>query len=124
MGLDSFFYTTLVHCVPEGKVTDFEFEEYVYDHVCENVYLRKEWDVHNFMFELYKEKGGVEDSNDFNGIPLILTIEDLELIENKLQSQEIALECMDEIRAIKNGFAKIKKLIKTGKIVAFYDSSW
>ena len=124
MGLDSFFYTTLIYCAPEDKVTDFEFEEYVYDHVCENVYLRKEWDVHDFMFQLYKEKGGVKDSGDFNGVPLILTIEDIELIERKLQSQEISLEWMDGIRTIKSGFAKIKKLIKTGKIIAFYDSSW
>lgn len=124
MGLDSFFYTTLIHCVPEGKVTDFEFEEYVYDYLCEHVYLRKEWTVHNFMYSLYKEKGGEKNSGDFNGIPLILTLEDIERIEREIQSKEIFLECFDDIHIIQNGFAKIKKLIKIDKIVAFYDSSW
>lgn len=124
MGLDAYFYTTPTSCIPEGKVTDFKFEDFMYNYRYEHIYLRKEWGVHNFMFELYKEKGGEKNSGEFNCVPLVLTLKDIERIERAIKSQEIVLEWMDGNRRIQEGFAEIKKQIKTGKIVPFYDSWW
>ena len=116
MGIDDYFYTVPFSYVPEGEVTVFKFEEFAYNYKCEHIYFREKWEVHSFMSELYNEKSGEEDSGNFNCVPLILTLEDIERIEGAIQSQDIHI--------IQSKFDEIKKQIQSGKIVAFYYSWW
>ncbi len=94
----------------------------------EIAYWRKHPDLHGWMENLYREKGGKEQS--FNGDPLVLTLEDLDRLEEDIlrknlpktsgfffgESGEISLKDLEFV-------LEARKAIQEGDTV-FYDSSW
>ena len=96
--------------------------------VKEIAYWRKHPDLHGWMENLYREKGGMEKS--FNGDPLVLTLADLDRLEEDIlrknlpktsgfffgESREISLRDLEFI-------LEARKAIQEGDTV-FYDSSW
>ena len=126
-----YFCTASNSYVPEGKVTDFEFayepKEVISlksTDILDHVRPDNEWNLHEFMFELYKKKGGEKEYNEFNEINVILTSHDINLIESKIQSKEIHILNPQNILPIQMGFSDIKERIKNGNNVAFYTSWW
>jgi len=96
MGLDMYAYS-----VPaEYVVDDFEFkksEDGVKfkesedggrpEDIVEISYWRKHRHLHNYMEKLYREKGGTAES--FNCVPVRLTLEDLDKLEDLIKSEEL-----------------------------------
>jgi hypothetical protein len=94
----------------------------------EIAYWRKHPDLHGWMENLYREKGGMEKS--FNGDPLVLTLSDLDRLEEDIlrknlpktsgfffgESGEISLKDLEFV-------LEARKAIQEGDTV-FYDSSW
>jgi hypothetical protein len=94
----------------------------------EVAYWRKHPDLHGWMENLYREKGGMEKS--FNGDPLVLTLSDLDRLEEDIlrknlpktrgfffgESGEISLKDLEFV-------LEARKAIQEGDTV-FYDSSW
>jgi hypothetical protein len=128
MGLDQFAYKTKVK---PGKSVDFQDEVYKDEVECEEIhYWRKHPNIHGFMEELYREKGG---ESEFNCRPVELTQEDIDrLAESVLggelpetlgiffgQSYSNNEEENDDLEFCK----KASEAIKEGYIV-FYDSWW
>lgn len=120
MGLDSYIYS-----IPKSIIPDLEYFDGDEDKVCpcywnyaiEHVYLRKDWDFHEFMFDLYKQKGGTLTSNEFNGICVRLTLEDITLIEEKYKDTS-------RYDSIERGLASVKCLVQIEGLAVYYDSSW
>ena len=89
MGLDMYAYVA----TKAGQQSDFyegaEFDEESKDYVNKTVskpreiaYWRKHPNLHGWMEQLWnKRHGGNEDGNNFNGIELELTYDDLEILE-------------------------------------------
>jgi hypothetical protein len=94
----------------------------------EVAYWRKHPDLHGWMENLYREKGGREKS--FNGDPVVLTLADLDRLED-----DILGENLPQTRGFffgESGGISLKdlqfvldarKAIQEGDTV-FYDSSW
>jgi hypothetical protein len=94
----------------------------------EVAYWRKHPDLHGWMENLYREKGGREKS--FNGDPVVLTLADLDRLEEDIlrknlpktrgfffgESGEISLKDLEFV-------LEARKAIQEGDTV-FYDSSW
>ena len=94
----------------------------------EIAYWRKHPDLHGWMENLYREKGGREQS--FNGDLVVLTLADLDRLEEDIlrknlpkttgfffgESREISLNDLEFI-------LEARKAIQEGDTV-FYDSSW
>jgi hypothetical protein len=94
----------------------------------EIAYWRKHPDLHGWMENLYREKGGMEKS--FNGDPVVLTLKDLDRLEEDIlrknlpktsgfffgESGEISLKDLEFV-------LEARKAIQEGDTV-FYDSSW
>ncbi len=94
----------------------------------EIAYWRKHPDLHGWMENLYREKGGREQS--FNGDLMVLTLADLERLEEDIlrknlpktsgfffgESGEISLKDLEFV-------LEARKAIQEGDTV-FYDSSW
>jgi len=94
----------------------------------EIAYWRKHPDLHGWMENLYREKGGREQS--FNGDLVVLTLKDLDRLEEDIlrknlpktsgfffgESGEISLKDLEFI-------LEARKAIQEGDTV-FYDSSW
>ena len=94
----------------------------------EIAYWRKHPDLHGWMENLYREKGGREQS--FNGDLVVLTLADLDRLEEDIlrknlpktrgfffgESGEISLKDLEFI-------LEARKAIQEGDTV-FYDSSW
>ncbi|WP_323130964.1 phosphoglycerate kinase [Sinorhizobium medicae] len=76
MGLDMYAFTTTQ---PPQQNVDFEPAEQSRLH-----YWRKHPNLHGWMEELYRTKGGTE--HDFNFVNLLLTKEDLDQLEAAIQS--------------------------------------
>ena len=94
----------------------------------EIAYWRKHPDLHGWMENLYREKGGREKS--FNGDLVVLTLKDLDRLEEDIlrknlpkttgfffgESGEISLKDLEFV-------LEARKAIQEGDTV-FYDSSW
>jgi len=94
----------------------------------EIAYWRKHPDLHGWMENLYREKGGREQS--FNGDLMVLTLADLDRLEEDIlrknlpktsgfffgESGEISLKDLEFV-------LEARKAIQEGDTV-FYDSSW
>jgi len=94
----------------------------------EIAYWRKHPDLHGWMENLYREKGGREQS--FNGDLVVLTLKDLDRLEEDIlrknlpkttgfffgESAEISLKDLEFV-------LEARKAIQEGDTV-FYDSSW
>ena len=94
----------------------------------EIAYWRKHPDLHGWMENLYREKGGREQS--FNGDPVVLTLEDLDRLED-----DILGETLPETTGFFFGESRgmslkdlefvldARKVIQEGDTI-YYDSSW
>jgi hypothetical protein len=94
----------------------------------EIAYWRKHPDLHGWMENLYREKGGMEKS--FNGDPVVLTLADLDRLEDDIlevnlpkttgfffgESGGISLNNLQFV-------LEARKAIQEGDTV-YYDSSW
>jgi hypothetical protein len=121
MGLDMFAMTT--NHTPESPV-DFKA-----DNPTELHYWRKHPNLHGWMEDLYRTKGGTAES--FNCVTLQLTLDDLSQLEAAIQAQELpdtrgfffgesdGSECEDDLAFI----AKAREAISQG-LTVFYDSWW
>lgn len=76
MGLDMYAYKTKQEIETE---VDFTVEE---DQMEELHYWRKHANLHGWMEQLYMDKGGKE---EFNCVPVLLTLNDLEQLEQDLK---------------------------------------
>ena len=131
MGLDMFAYRTSVNF---SKPVDFQDEikmlsENDEDTYTEIAYWRKHPNLHGWMEELYRAKGGTEKS--FNGDQVILTEEDLDELKITILTGNLPRTSgfffgesdrerdFEDLRFVEEG----KKAIKEGYTI-FYDSSW
>lgn len=95
----------------------------------EIAYWRKHPDLHGWMEQLYRRKGGTEDS--FNGDPVLLTLEDLDELKIAVLTRTLPSTTGFFFGASKQeiNFAdlefieKAKEAIKEGYTI-YYDSSW
>ena len=130
MGLDQFAYKTKLK---PSKPVDFQDEVYTANENNENsseefMYWRKHPNLHGFMEQLYREKGG-EDS--FNCRPVELTQDDIDRLASVILDKELPEtsgfffgqsfgdEENDDLEFCK----KASEAIKEGYTV-FYDSWW
>ena len=126
MGLDQFAYKTKVK---PGKSVDFQDEVYKDEVEHEEIhYWRKHPNIHGFMENLYREKGG---ESDFNCRPVELTQEDIDSLAKSILDKELPKtsgfffgqsfgdEENDDLEFCK----KASEAIKEGYTV-FYDSWW
>jgi len=126
MGLDQFAYKTKVK---PGKSVDFQDE--VYDDEVEREeihYWRKHPNLHGFMEEIYREKGG---ESDFNCRPVELTQEDIDRLAESILGGKLpetsgfffGQSFGDEENEDLEFCKKASEAIKEGYTV-FYDSWW
>ena len=103
----------------EGLIVDTE----------EIAYWRKHPDLHGWMEQLYRKKGGTETS--FNGGPVLLTEEDIDNLKIAVLTRSLPStsgfffgESKQEINFADLEFIeKAKEAIKEGYTI-YYDSSW
>jgi hypothetical protein len=82
MGLDMYAYRVK----KEDAVSDFQYRYDDEDQPLEIHYWRKHPNLHGWMEDLYISKGGTE---EFNCVPVRLTIEDLEDLEKAIRNKEL-----------------------------------
>jgi hypothetical protein len=126
MGLDMFAFATKAK--PKTEV-DFETKNFDPEEIH---YWRKHPNLHGWMENLYRDKGGDKHS-DFNGECVVLTLNDLEDLEHDLkqfdlpdtsgfffgQSQTNEEELKDDLEFV----TKAREHIKEGRTV-YYTSWW
>jgi len=127
MGLDMFAYKMKYN--PSKEV---DFQEEIQDVETEEVhYWRKHPNLHGWMEQLYRQKGG--GGRDFNGDPVVISKEDLDnlaasIIDEELpdtdgfffgQSYNNEEERQDDLEFVK----KAHRAIEEGYTV-YYDSWW
>lgn len=132
MGLDMYAHAVRPEHIFENKETgDIEFVQDVADKPEEIHYWRKHHDLHGWMENLYREKGGNADS--FNCCKVQLNEDDLDDLEKAVVSNSLPKtsgfffgdnppdeeSINDDLLFI----AKARQAIKDGKLV-FYDSWW
>jgi len=76
MGLDMYAWRVKA----ENVVNDLEYNQ---EKPVELFYWRKHHDLHGWMENLYRDKGGAK--ADFNCVPVRLTLEDLDYLEKDLK---------------------------------------
>jgi hypothetical protein len=126
MGLDQYTYKTKVK---PSKSVDFQDEVYKDEVECEQIHSwRKHPNIHGFMEELYREKGG---ESEFNCRPVELTQEDIDRLAQSILDGELpetsgfffgksyGHEENDDLKFCK----RASEAIKEGYTV-FYDSWW
>ena len=94
-------------------------------------YWRKHHDLHGWMEQLYRAKGGTKES--FNCVPLQLTVEDLNQLQSDLLSEKLPQTQgfffginPPDLESLKEDLMFIQKCrdaIENGKTV-YYDSWW
>ena len=97
--------------------------------VKEIAYWRKHPNLHGWMERLYQEKGGKE--KDFNGDPLVLTLKDLDRLEEDILRKNLPKtagfffgQSDDDISLKDLEFVlNAREAIREGDTV-YYDSSW
>lgn len=121
MGLDMYAFKVKL----EKVFDDFHYSQE--EPISELYYWRGHQDLHHWMHDLYKKKGGVR--KQFNQIPLRLTLEDLNKLEQDIPELHNAFDYVEEkdFIAEKNYDLKFiqeaKEAIANGFAV-YYDSSW
>lgn len=115
MGLDMFTYRTSINL---SKSTDFQDEVFMANESNEDthtkiMYWRKHHELHDWMKNLYYEKGG--EAKSFNCVPVELTLEDLSNLEKYLKRDK---------NATYNQFLKVARNAITEGDKVFYDSWW
>ena len=138
MGLDMYVSKTKAKFTKEVDITDeiypmgedghFDYENPLVE-ISELFYWRKHPDLHGWMEELYRAKGGTEKS--FNGDQVVLTEEDLDELKITVLTGNLPRTSgfffgesdrerdFEDLRFVEEG----KKAIKEGYTI-FYDSSW
>lgn len=121
MGLDMYAYTTRNHLRQD---VDFETSECAELH-----YWRKHPNLHGWMEELYRTKGGTAD--DFNCVNLRLTVEDIDQLEIAIRGKSLpattgfffgesdGTKATDDL----NFVASAREALAAGLMV-FYSSWW
>lgn len=121
MGLDMFAHTTTDVLASE---VDFENEQYEKLH-----YWRKHPDLHGWMENLYRDKGGSAPS--FNCVPVALTASDLDCLEADIRARRLpqtegfffgdsdGSETDDDLSFV----AKARQAITAG-LTVYYTSWW
>ena len=123
MGLDMFVYRTPYNTFSATKEVDFEDEVYLANEsntdTCTKIQCwRNHYSLHDWMKNLYREKGGTKDI--FNCATVELTLEDLHRLESDIRNAEFFFENVKDYL----DFIKIaKEAIFDGDRV-FYDSWW
>jgi hypothetical protein len=94
-------------------------------------YWRKHHDLHGWMEQLYRAKGGTKES--FNCVPVQLTVEDLDQLQSDLLSEKLPQTQgfffgtnPPDLESLKEDLMFIQKCriaLKEGKTV-YYDSWW
>jgi hypothetical protein len=154
MGLDMYAYTLDAEAVKDSQV-DIQLQAILDRGIEVNrdfAYWRNFYELHTWMEDLYRRKGGSEE--DFNVVTVRLTLEDLDELERAcenhdfpsarsndtyfLESKIVSLEDLDELeRACENHdfpspcsivstlefISRARKAIHEGKAV-LYDSWW
>ena len=125
MGLDMYAWRVKA----ENAVGDFDFNGDA-DKPVELFYWRKHHDLHGWMQDLYASKGG---DHEFNCIPVRLTLEDLDNLEQDLKANQLPETIGfffgdnppdDETKERDLDFiAKAREAITEGDAV-YYDSWW
>jgi hypothetical protein len=125
MGLDMYAYAvSKADAVSEFEVApDCEKEELQY--------WRKHHDLHGWMENLYRDKGG--DAESFNCIPVELTVDDLDNLQQTLLDDNLPNtrgfffgDNPPDLETMRNDLMFVQKCriaIKEGKVV-YYDSWW
>ena len=125
MGFDQWAYATSRRFDSD---VDFETEHLIKKDLA---YWRKHPDLHGWMFDLYKKKGGKCDANDFDCVPVALSLNDLERLEKDIKERNLphtegfffGESSEDEIQSDLEFIAKAKEQLVVGNSV-FYDSWW
>lgn len=114
MGLDSFLYK-----VDENQVIDdFSFEGY--EELDEFFYARRNHLIHDWMADLYREKGGTGDM--FNQEYIKIEKEDIDLFAEDIKGEERF--CYEEdFEKAEEMIREVKIYLEEGKAVYYY-SSW
>ena len=124
MGLDMFAFTTT--CKPAEPV-DFNIDA---DAKPDQIfYWRKHPNLHGWMEQLYRAKGGTD--CDFNGNKLILTADDLDALEAAVRGQELpetsgfffGQSSPEDMEGDLDFIAKAREAI-TKDLTVYYDSWW
>lgn len=83
MGLDQWCYACDANEIPDGIRVDFTRPEDSF----EIAYWRKHPNLHGWMENLYREKGGTDEQ--FNCVPVELTIDDLDNLEETIKEDRL-----------------------------------
>ena len=121
MGLDMYAFTT---AEPVTAEVDFTTET-----ATELAYWRKHPNLHGWMEQLYRAKGGTD--ADFNCVNVALTAEDIDRLERDIRHQALphtegfffGTSRPDEIDLDRAFIEKARAVIAEGKTV-FYTSWW
>jgi hypothetical protein len=125
MGLDMYAYAvSKADAISELEIAkDAEREELHY--------WRKHHDLHGWMENLYRDKGG--DADSFNCIPVELTVDDLDNLQQTLLDDNLPRtrgfffgDNPPDLETMRNDLMFVQKCriaIKEGKVV-YYDSWW
>jgi hypothetical protein len=123
MGLDMYAWKT------KTPVDDFSTEGEK-EELC---YWRKHHDLHGWMFNLYKNKGGTKEEFDFNCQPVRLTLEDLGQLREDIEMYHLPTTTgfffgnnppdEDSVKYDLDFIEKAERAIKDGFAV-YYDSWW
>ena len=130
MGLDMFAFARTKR---PDKPVDFEFDE---DDAEKLFYWRKHPNLHGWMEELYRAKGGggvngMDGPNTFNCVPVVIDSEDLDRLERAVHDNALpetagfffgASRPDDKVNDLKF-IAKARAAIAAGKTV-YYTSWW
>jgi hypothetical protein len=125
MGLDMYAYAVS----KRDAISEFEMAR-----DCEKEelhYWRKHHDLHGWMENLYRDKGG--DADSFNCIPVELTVDDLDNLQQTLLDDNLPRtrgfffgDNPPDLETMRNDLMFVQKCriaIKEGKVV-YYDSWW
>ena len=125
MGLDMYAYAVS----KRDAIGEFEMAQ---DSEKEELhYWRKHHDLHGWMENLYRDKGG--DADSFNCIPVELTVDDLDNLQQALLDDDLPRtqgfffgDNPPDLESMREDLMFIQKCriaIKEGKVV-YYDSWW
>ena len=124
MGLDSHFYRVGRAAVPEDKLPFFDsdiIDREIYK-IGEIAYFRKNYKLHEMMYEVYKKKGGTAPSSDFNLICVAINDEDLEYLVdgwNEYRRHEYALD--DDTEYFMDEMHRVRRNMKFDKFLIYYE---
>lgn len=121
MGLDMYAYTLDAEAVKDSQV-DIQLQAILDRGIEVNrdfAYWRNFYELHTWMEDLYRRKGGSEE--DFNVVTVRLTLEDLDELERACENHDFPSPC--SIVSTLEFISRARKAIHEGKAV-LYDSWW